>query len=160
MLGPPAGAGTQVADLDRGLTRLINRSYARRHWLVPVAQVGQVLTISMNDPTKTAVVDDLAATTGFVVNIITSSQESIKRAFKRLYEQPSAEDGARQRAGDRFRAAPTPTDRTAAAVEQQQPHPGGTAGRAGARRGSPRSSTAPCRCSPCCWRPCCCAMTA
>jgi type II secretory ATPase GspE/PulE/Tfp pilus assembly ATPase PilB-like protein len=73
--------------LDRALTRLINRNYARRHWLVPIAQVGHVLTISMNDPTKTAVVDELTQLTGFVVSVVTSSHEAIKRAFKRLYEQ-------------------------------------------------------------------------
>jgi len=72
---------------DRSLTRLINRSYARRHWLVPVAQVGHVLTISMNDPTKTAVVEELSQLTGFVVSVVTSSHEAIKRAFKRLYEE-------------------------------------------------------------------------
>ena len=73
--------------LDKGLTRLINRNYARRHWLVPVAHVGHVLTISMNDPTKAAVVEELAASTGFVVSVVTSSHEAIKRAFKRMYEQ-------------------------------------------------------------------------
>jgi type IV pilus assembly protein PilB len=73
--------------LDRTLTRLINRNYARRHWLVPIAQVGHVLTISMNDPTKTAVVEELTLLTGFVVSLVTSSHEAIKRAFKRLYEQ-------------------------------------------------------------------------
>jgi type IV pilus assembly protein PilB len=73
--------------LDRSLTRLINGSYARRHWLVPVAQIGQVLTVSMNDPTTTAVVEELSTTTGYAVNVVTSSQESIKRAYKRLYDQ-------------------------------------------------------------------------
>lgn len=73
--------------LDRGLTRLINRNYARRHWLVPMAQVGHVLTVSMNDPTKTAVVEELSQLTGYVVSVVTSSQEAIRRAFKRLYEQ-------------------------------------------------------------------------
>jgi type II secretory ATPase GspE/PulE/Tfp pilus assembly ATPase PilB-like protein len=84
--------------LDRGLTRLINRSYARRHWLVPIAQVGHVLTISMNDPTRTAVVEELAQLTGFLVSVVTSSQEAIKRAFRRLYEEavdlPAAAEAA------------------------------------------------------------------
>jgi type II secretory ATPase GspE/PulE/Tfp pilus assembly ATPase PilB-like protein len=74
-------------SLDRGLTRTINRNYARRHWLVPIAQVGHVLTISMNDPTRTAVVEELSQLTGYVVSVVTSSQEAIKRAFKRLYEE-------------------------------------------------------------------------
>lgn len=74
-------------SLDRSLTRMINRNYARRHWLVPIAQVGQALTISMNDPTQTAVVEELSQLTGYVVSVVTSSRESIKRAFKRLYDQ-------------------------------------------------------------------------
>jgi len=42
----------------------------------------------MNDPTKSAAVEELTQLTGFVVSVVTSSQEAIKRAFKRLYEQP------------------------------------------------------------------------
>jgi type II secretory ATPase GspE/PulE/Tfp pilus assembly ATPase PilB-like protein len=74
--------------VDRGLTRVINLNYARRHRLVPVARVGHVLTISMDDPTKSAVVEELSQMTGFVVSVVTSSQDAIKRAFKRLYDQP------------------------------------------------------------------------
>jgi hypothetical protein len=32
---------------DTSLTRLINLNDARRRWLVPVARVGQALTVSM-----------------------------------------------------------------------------------------------------------------
>ncbi len=74
-------------DLDRSLARVINRNYARRHLLVPVSCIGPVLTISMNDPTNHAVVDDLTRSTGYMVNVVTSSHESIKRAFRRLYEE-------------------------------------------------------------------------
>jgi type IV pilus assembly protein PilB len=74
-------------DLDRTLARVINRNYARRHLLVPVSCVGPVLTVSMNDPTNHSVVDDLTRSTGYIVNVVTSSHEAIKRAFKRLYEE-------------------------------------------------------------------------
>jgi type IV pilus assembly protein PilB len=74
-------------SLDRKLTRLINRNYARRHWLIPIAQVEHVLTISMNDPTRTAVAEELSQLTGLTVSVVTSSEEAIKRAFKRLYEE-------------------------------------------------------------------------
>ena len=74
--------------IDKSLTRLINLNYARRHWLVPVARVGQALTVSMDDPTKTATVEELSQLTGYVVSVVTSSHAAIKRAFKRLYEQP------------------------------------------------------------------------
>ena len=74
-------------ELDRALTRIINRNYARRHVLVPVSCLGQVLTVSMADPTDTAVADDLARSTGHVVHVVTSTQESIRRAFRRLYDE-------------------------------------------------------------------------
>ncbi|MEW5984624.1 MAG: ATPase, T2SS/T4P/T4SS family [Acidobacteriota bacterium] len=72
-------------DIDRGLARLINRNYARRHLLVPVSFVGAVLTVSINDPTNRGIVDDLSRSTGFMVNLVTSSQDSIKRAFQKMY---------------------------------------------------------------------------
>jgi len=74
-------------ELDRGLARIINRNYARRHVLVPVSCLGQVLTVSMADPTNSTVADDLARSTGHVVQVVTSTQESIRRAFKRLYDE-------------------------------------------------------------------------
>ena len=74
-------------EIDRALSRVINRNYARRHVLVPVSCLGQVLTVSMADPTNTAVADDLARSTGHVVHVVTSTQESIRRAFKRLYDE-------------------------------------------------------------------------
>ncbi len=79
-------------DLDRQtadprLARLINANYARRHVLVPVAQVGETLTVCMDDPTNMSVIHELAASTGFVVNAITAAHESIRRAFQRLYGQ-------------------------------------------------------------------------
>ncbi len=80
--------------LDKSLTRLINLNYARRHWLVPVALVGQALTVSMDDPTKTATVEELSQLTGYVVSVVTSSHAAIKRAFKRLYDQPLSPERA------------------------------------------------------------------
>jgi type IV pilus assembly protein PilB len=84
--------GVAYVDLDgmtlnKSLTRLINLNYARRHWLVPVALMGHALTISMDDPTKTATVEELSQLTGYVVSVVTSSHAAIKRAFRRLYEQ-------------------------------------------------------------------------
>lgn len=77
--------------IDRGLVRLVNRNYARRHLLVPVAQMGHVLTIAMDDPTQAAVTEELARSTGLVVSVVTSSHEAIMRAFDRLYEPEAAD---------------------------------------------------------------------
>src|SRR5262249_49844686 len=45
--------------IDRELARVINRGYAKRHMLVPVAQRGSLLTVVMDDPTAQSVIDDL-----------------------------------------------------------------------------------------------------
>ncbi len=79
-------------DLDRltidpALTRVINRSYARRRSLVPVARVAQTLTVCMDDPTDHSVVEELSRTSGCVVTVVTASHEAIERAFTRLYAE-------------------------------------------------------------------------
>jgi type II secretory ATPase GspE/PulE/Tfp pilus assembly ATPase PilB-like protein len=66
--------------------KCINGSYARRHSLLPIAQVGRTLTVAMDDPTAGAVIDDLMRLTGFAITVVTSSSRSIQRAFRRLYE--------------------------------------------------------------------------
>ena len=76
----------EKVTIDRRLARTINRSYARRHSVVPIAQVGRMLTIVMDDPTAEAVIDDLTRLTGFSITVVTSSGRAIQRAFRRLYE--------------------------------------------------------------------------
>jgi type IV pilus assembly protein PilB len=75
----------------------------------------------MDDPTDRKVVDELARSTGLALTVITSSHEAIKRAFKRLYEEPQpapvegdtelielvADDGPRSRMSDEFRQTKT-----------------------------------------------------
>ncbi len=80
-------------DLDRvtidpALSRIINPSYARRHSLLPVAKVGQSLTICMDDPTNHSAIEELKGSTGRIVTVVTSSHEAIERAFRRVYPEP------------------------------------------------------------------------
>jgi type II secretory ATPase GspE/PulE/Tfp pilus assembly ATPase PilB-like protein len=79
-------------DLDRltidpALSRIINRSYARRRSLVPVASIAQSLTVCMDDPTDHAATEELSRLTGCVVTVVTASHEAIGRAFERLYSE-------------------------------------------------------------------------
>ena len=45
--------------LDRALRGLINPRFARKRLVAPIARVGQTLVVAMDDPTRTAVIDDL-----------------------------------------------------------------------------------------------------
>ena len=72
--------------IDRELAKTINRGYAKRHALVPIARSGNLLTVVMDDPTARPVVDDLSRMTHYTITVVTASSRSIKRAFRRLYE--------------------------------------------------------------------------
>jgi type IV pilus assembly protein PilB len=78
--------------IDHSLSRAVNRAFARRHLLLPVAQAGRTLTIAMDDPTKTAIVDDIARMTGQTITVVTSSSRGIQRALRRLYDDEEGED--------------------------------------------------------------------
>jgi hypothetical protein len=56
-----------------------------RHVVVPVSQVGQTLTVAMNDPSDLEAAEDLAQSTGCVIRVVTSSLRSIQDAIHRLY---------------------------------------------------------------------------
>ena len=73
--------------IDRTLAALVDRNFARTHVLMPVAKIGSTLTVAMDDPTATSIVEDLATMTGFTINAVTSSGKAILSAFRRIYEE-------------------------------------------------------------------------
>ena len=72
-------------QIEASLARLINRTYAVRHVVVPVSQVGQTLTVAMNDPSDLDAAEELAQSTGCIIRVVTSSARSIQEAITRLY---------------------------------------------------------------------------
>ena len=72
-------------QIDAALARLINRPYALRHLVVPVSQVGQTLTVAMNDPSNLEAAEELAQSTGCIIRVVTSSLRAIQDAIHRLY---------------------------------------------------------------------------
>jgi putative toxin-antitoxin system antitoxin component (TIGR02293 family) len=97
----------QNVIIDRSLADLLDRDYARQHALFPVARIGTTLTIAMDDPTQTAVVEALAAATQHKVTVVTSSHDAIQRSLVRLYEKAAA----------RPASAPSPARSAASAVD-------------------------------------------
>jgi type IV pilus assembly protein PilB len=71
--------------LDRSLRGLINPRFARKRLVVAIARVGQTLVVAMDDPTRTAVIDDLKASTGLDIEVITSTTASLRRALEQMY---------------------------------------------------------------------------
>ena len=84
----------EKTTLDRGLTRVINRSYARRHSLVPVARREGTLTVAMDDPADARTIDELRQLTGLPIAVVIASATGIQRAFRRLYDETADEPAA------------------------------------------------------------------
>jgi type IV pilus assembly protein PilB len=80
--------------VDTRLTKLINRNYAKKNLVVPVCMSGDTITLAMEDPTDTAVVEEIRSFTGCTVTVVTSTYETLRRAFRRLYEDGAAEEDA------------------------------------------------------------------
>jgi type IV pilus assembly protein PilB len=79
----------EKTTLDRRLARLINRSYARRHSLVPVNRRDGSLTVAMDDPSDARTIEELRQLTALPIQVIAASATGIQRAFRRLYEEPA-----------------------------------------------------------------------
>lgn len=109
----------QNVIIDRSLASLIDPVFAREHALFPVARIGQTLTIAMDDPTASGVVEELARQTGHAVTVVTSSHDAIHRALARLYEGAAARpaDAATTRI-----ATPTPPQPAPARPTSGGPH--------------------------------------
>jgi len=73
--------------IDRSLARLINRNFAQKHRIVPIARMGQNITLAMDDPTETDLIQELQGLTGLSINAVTSTRAAILDAFSRLYEE-------------------------------------------------------------------------
>jgi type IV pilus assembly protein PilB len=72
--------------VDRSLGKVIARSYARKHSLLPVAQIGRTLTVAMDDPTAAAVIEELGKLTNHTITVVTASSKAIQQSMRRLYE--------------------------------------------------------------------------
>jgi type IV pilus assembly protein PilB len=80
-------------SLDPALARVINRSYAKRHMVVPVASLRGTITVCMDDPSDRATVEELTRTTGQYISVVTASHNAIAGAFTRLYEEDTRKVG-------------------------------------------------------------------
>jgi type IV pilus assembly protein PilB len=71
--------------IDPALRKLINKSYAKNNRVVPLANLGNTITLAMEDPTNTAVVKELRSSTGLTIDVVTSTSAKIRHAFAKLY---------------------------------------------------------------------------
>jgi type IV pilus assembly protein PilB len=78
--------------IDRSLAKLINKNFAQKNRIVPIARMGQTITLAMDDPTEAGLIHELQDITGLSINVVTSTRAAILDAFSRLYEDNQRSD--------------------------------------------------------------------
>jgi hypothetical protein len=84
--------------VDPGAVGLMNRSYAERHRVIPIARTGDRLTLAVDDPADVALLGEVAASTGCRIEVLSSTRAAFDRAFVRAYGDgtPTALSGTRR----------------------------------------------------------------
>jgi type IV pilus assembly protein PilB len=71
--------------LDPSLAQLIPDKIARRHLVIPLAKMGQVLMVAISDPLNIFALDDLAFKTGLEIEPVVATEQDILEALDKLY---------------------------------------------------------------------------
>ena len=71
--------------LDPGLKALVSREIALQYQLIPVACIGQTLTVAMVDPLNIFALDTIAAMTGLSINPLLATSKDLRDAVDQYY---------------------------------------------------------------------------
>ncbi len=74
-------------DVDAEVTQLIPEDVAVKHNVVPVNRAGSTLILATADPSNIFALDDIKFLTGYNIQAVVASEEAIKRAIEKHYEQ-------------------------------------------------------------------------
>jgi type IV pilus assembly protein PilB len=77
-------------DVDPAVIQLIPEEVAQKHGVLPVNRAGSTLIVATADPSNIFAIDDIKFLTGYNVEVVVASEESIKRAIDRYYDQSSS----------------------------------------------------------------------
>lgn len=73
--------------LNPRIDKWIKKVYAQKNRICPISQVGNELTVVMDDPTNVAVIHEVETSTEQKVRVVTAPEAMIMRALKRVYEK-------------------------------------------------------------------------
>ena len=76
-------------EIDEDVIKLVPREMALQHQVVPINRAGNALIVAMSDPSNLHAIDDLKFLTGYNIEVVVASEEAIRNAIARYYEQKS-----------------------------------------------------------------------
>lgn len=80
----------EAYEIDRTIIALVPEDLCRRHTLIPVSRAGSSLIVAMADPTDAAALEALKAHTGFVIEVVISTERAISTAITKYYAARSS----------------------------------------------------------------------
>ncbi|MDD5541632.1 MAG: type IV-A pilus assembly ATPase PilB [Acidobacteriia bacterium] len=77
-------------EIDPAVIQLIPADTCRKYQVLPLSRIGSVLTIAMLDPTNVTALDDIKFMTGFNIEPVVASENSLEEAIEKYYGTPHA----------------------------------------------------------------------
>jgi len=77
-------------EVDPAVIKLIPEEVALKHTVIPVNRAGSTLILATADPSNIFAIDDIKFLTGYNVEVVVASEDAIKRAIDRYYEQTTS----------------------------------------------------------------------
>ncbi len=74
-------------EIDQEVINLVPREVAEKHSLIPFNRSGSTISVAMSDPSNIFAIDDIKFVTGYNVEVMVASEQSIRGALERYYVQ-------------------------------------------------------------------------
>ncbi len=74
-------------EIDQDVINLVPREVAEKHSLIPFNRSGSTISVAMTDPSNIFAIDDIKFVTGYNVEVMVASEQSIRGAIERYYVQ-------------------------------------------------------------------------
>ena len=93
--------GVPAINLDQfeitiDILKSVSRESAIKHKLIPINKSGSTLVVAMSDPSNIFAVDDLKFATGHNIEVVVTSERSIRNAIERFYGSQKEWEDARK----------------------------------------------------------------
>ena len=77
-------------EVDAEVIALIPEEVALKHTVVPVNRAGSTLILATSDPSDIFALDDIKFLTGYTIQPVVASEEAIKRAIQKYFDESSS----------------------------------------------------------------------
>jgi len=73
-------------EVDRDVLDLVTRELCMKYMIIPVNRAGNTLIVAVSDPSNMSALEDLRFITGYNIEMVVASEESIKKAMDKFYD--------------------------------------------------------------------------